>query len=347
MMIRDRLPRPIRRAGRWAKQQINPRGVILMYHRIAEEQSDPWNLCVSPDNFREQLDALRSAGLRVMHLRELAASLASGRVPKRSVVITFDDGYFDNLENGRPLLEQYGIPATVFVASGYLGSEGEFWWDAMDRVLLMPGKLPEKFEVMIDGARRSWELNGDATWTDEAAERYRDWRPYGSAHTPRQRLYQDLRKAVLRASPAERARTVAELLAWAGIPSKARPKRKILDDDGLRRLAVDDLIDIGGHSISHPELANLTVAEQDHELRISKDRLEQILGRKVTALAYPHGSCSAETKRLAEAAGYAFACGTQRRAVERGADRYELPRVGVRNVSGREFRAMLAEFLPI
>jgi peptidoglycan/xylan/chitin deacetylase (PgdA/CDA1 family) len=152
---------------------------------------------------------------------------------------------------------------------------------------------------------------------------------------------------VLRASPAERARIVAELLNWAGIPLTARPQRRILDDDGLRRLAADNLIDIGGHSISHPELANLTVPEQDHELRASKDRLEQILGRKVTALAYPHGSCSADTKRLAKAAGYAFACGTQRRPIQRGADRYELPRIGVRNVPGWEFKAMLAEFLPI
>ena len=346
-MIRDRLPRPIRRAGRWAKQRINPRGLILMYHRIAEEQFDPWNLCVTPNNFREQLEILGSAPLRVMHLRELAGAVASGRIPRRSVVITFDDGYLDNLENGRPILERFGLPATVFIASGYIGSEGEFWWDAMERVLLMPGKLPERFEIVLEGERSSWELNGDATWTEADAERYRDWRPYTPALTARQRLYQELRKLVLNASPAERARVIAELLDWAAIQPGARPKRKILDDEGLRRLAADDLIDIGGHSISHPELANLTVPEQDHELRASKDRLEQILGRKVTALAYPHGSCSADTKRLASAAGYGFACGTQRRSVQRGVDRWELPRVGVRNVSGQEFKAMLAEFLPL
>jgi peptidoglycan/xylan/chitin deacetylase (PgdA/CDA1 family) len=346
-MIRDRLPRPIRRAGRWAKQQINPRGLILMYHRIAEELLDPWNLCVTPENFDEQLAVLRSSGLRIMHLHELAASMASGKVPKRSVVLTFDDGYRDNLDNGRPLLERHGIPATVFVASGYLASEGEFWWDAMERVLLSPGRLPESFGVEIGGERKSWELNGDATWTDKDAEHHRDWRPYTPPQTPRQALYQELRDLVMRASPEERGRVVAELLRWAEIPATARPKRRILDEDGLRRLAVGDLIDIGGHSISHPELANLSVPEQDHELRTSKDRLEQVLGRKVTALAYPHGSCSVETKRLAKEAGYAFACGTQRRPVQRDADPYELPRIGVRNVGGPEFKAMLAEFLPI
>ena len=346
-MIRDRLPQPIRRAGRWAKQQINPRGMILMYHRIAEERTDPWNLCVTPENFRQQLEVLRSSGLNVIHLHELAASLSSGRVPKRSVVLTFDDGYLDNLENGRPLLERYGIPATVFVASGYLASEGEFWWDAMERVLLTPGTLPEMLEVEVDGERKSWELNGDANWTEEDADRQRDWKPYAPPHTARQRVYQELRELVLRTSPAERERVIAELLQWAGISPTARPERAILDEEGLRRLAADDLIDIGGHSISHPELANLTVAEQDHELRTSKDRLEHVLGRKVTALAYPHGSCSADTKRLAEENGYAFACGTQRRPVQRDADRYELPRIGVRNVPGAEFKAMLAEFLPI
>jgi peptidoglycan/xylan/chitin deacetylase (PgdA/CDA1 family) len=346
-MIRDHLPRPIRRAGRWAKQQINPRGIILMYHRIADERFDPWGLCVTPDNFAEQLEVLRSTGLRVIHLHELAASLASGSVPKRSVVITFDDGYLDNLKNGRPLLERYEMPATAFIASGYVESDGEFWWDSMERVLLTPGKLPDTFEVVMDGKRHSWDLNGDATWTDEDAERYRQWKPYTPAHTPRQRLYSELRALVTQTSPAERTRVIADLLTWAGIPSTARPKRRILDEDGVRRLAADDLIDIGGHSITHPELAQLSVAEQNHELRTSKDRLQQILGREVTALAYPHGSCSPDTKRLAEEAGYAFACGTKRRPVQRDADRYELPRIGVRNVAGAEFKAMLAEFLPI
>jgi len=346
-MIRDRLPRPVRRAGRWAKQQINPRGMILMYHRIADERLDPWNLCVTPENFGQQLEILRSSGLRVMHLHELAASLAAGKVPKRSVVLTFDDGYLDNLENGRPLLERYGIPATVFIASGYLASEGEFWWDAMERVFLTAGKLPESFEVEVAGERKSWLLNGDAVWTEEDAERYRDWKPYAPPLTARQRAYQELRELVLRASPTERGRAIAELLAWAEIPVAARPKRRILDEGGLRRLAADDLVDVGGHSISHPELAKLAVPEQDHELRTSKDRLEHVLGRKITALAYPHGSCNTDTKRLAEKAGYAFACGTQRRPVQRDADLYELPRIGVRNVSGAEFKAMLAEFLPI
>jgi len=217
----------------------------------------------------------------------------------------------------------------------------------MERVLLIPGKLPEMLELEVDGERKSWELDGDAAWTDEDADRQRDWKPYAPPHTARQRVYQELRDLVLRTSPAERGRVIAELLQWAGIAPTARPERAILDEDGLRRLAADDLIDIGGHSISHPELANLPVAEQDHELRTSKDRLEQVLGRKVTALAYPHGSCSADTKRLAEENGYAFACGTQRRPVQRDADRYELPRIGVRNVPGAEFKAMLAEFLPI
>jgi peptidoglycan/xylan/chitin deacetylase (PgdA/CDA1 family) len=346
-MIRDRLPRPIRRAARWAKQQLKPRGLILMYHRIADERFDPWKLCVSPVNFGQQLEILRSSGLRVMHLHELAASLASGRVPRRSVVLTFDDGYLDNLENGRPLLERYGIPATVFVASGYLASEGEFWWDAMDRVLLTPGRLPDTFEVEIEGEQKSWELDGDATWSADDAERQRDWRPYTPPRTPRQRLYSELRELVLHASPAERGRVIAELLAWAEIPATARPTRRILDEEGLRRLTADDLIDIGGHSITHPELANLSVSEQDYELRTSKDRLEHVLGRDITALAYPHGSCSADTRRLAAEAGYGFACGTQRQPVQRGADLFQLPRVSVPDVSGAEFKSLIASFLPV
>ena len=341
------LPGPIRRAGRLVKQELNPRALILMYHRIAEEQFDPWRLCVTPDNFRQQLEVLRSSGLHVMHLRELASSLAAGEIPGRSVAITFDDGYRDNLDNGRPLLDRYGIPATFFIASGYIGSDGEFWWDAMDRVLLEPGELPPSFDLQMGRERRSWQLGRDAVWTEEEAMRHRGWKPYSPPQTLRQRLYIELRELLLRVSPSERAKAIGDLLAWGGNPATARPKRRILDENGLRRLAANDLVEIGGHSVSHPALALMSPADQDHELRTSKHQLERIVGREVVAFAYPLGSYNADTERLARQAGYALACCSKHRPVKRGVDLYQLPRIGARNVPGVEFKAVLDNYVPL
>lgn len=102
--------------------------VILLYHRIAEPRSDPWGLCVSPERFRAQL-AMLVAERRVLPLDELVSRLAAGDAPRFATAITFDDGYADNLEAAAPLLEEAGLPATLFVTSGAIGSGEPFMWD--------------------------------------------------------------------------------------------------------------------------------------------------------------------------------------------------------------------------
>jgi peptidoglycan/xylan/chitin deacetylase (PgdA/CDA1 family) len=346
-VIHEHLPPSIYRAVRRAKQRIKPRGLILMYHRVAEEEVDPWRLCVTPTNFEKHLEVLRSTRARVMHLRDLARGLRSGRVPVHSVVITFDDGYVDNLMHARPLLEKYEAPATVFVASGYLGSDEEFWWDSLERVFLAANELPSSLEMVIGGEQKRWTLGEDAVWTFEERRRHGDWRPYNAPMNQRQRLYQDIRRLMMSLTSSDRARVTHELLAWAGVSKSARPARRPMDEQQLRSLASGDLVSIGAHSISHPELARLSGEEQEHELRASKQRLEEVLEGGIDALAYPHGSCTAETKKIARNLGYDFACGTQRRVVDRGADLYQLPRIGVHDVPTAEFRSLLGEFLAL
>ena len=81
------------------------RVVILMYHRVFETPSDPWELCVSPKHFDHHLDLLRRY-YRVLSLKQLTNALKAAQLPKRGVVVTFDDGYGDNVWNAKPLLEK-------------------------------------------------------------------------------------------------------------------------------------------------------------------------------------------------------------------------------------------------
>jgi peptidoglycan/xylan/chitin deacetylase (PgdA/CDA1 family) len=105
--------------------------VILMYHSISRGRPDPWNLCVDPDRFADQLRLLRDR-FQVVSLGALGEALAARRTLSRAVVISFDDGYRDNLLVAKPLLEQEGLPATVFVATGYLDAGRDFWWDELE-----------------------------------------------------------------------------------------------------------------------------------------------------------------------------------------------------------------------
>lgn len=94
---------------------------ILMYHALADDDSD---LCVAPAAFRAQLAWLRDHGFRSVSLDDYAQALASGGGPEqlgRAVVITFDDGYVNNLEHALPALSEIGFSATFFIATGHVG----------------------------------------------------------------------------------------------------------------------------------------------------------------------------------------------------------------------------------
>jgi peptidoglycan/xylan/chitin deacetylase (PgdA/CDA1 family) len=109
-------------------RRLRSRSLILLYHRVARPQTDPWSLCVSPAHFEEHLEVLRR-----FHRTRL-----DGIAPRRwrpSVTITFDDGYADNLHAAARLLKRYDTPATFFIATGYIGGSREFWWDQLARIV--------------------------------------------------------------------------------------------------------------------------------------------------------------------------------------------------------------------
>jgi peptidoglycan/xylan/chitin deacetylase (PgdA/CDA1 family) len=129
-LIRHRLRRPQRREKGHA--------VILMYHSISSGRPDPWNLCVAPDLFAAQAEVIAER-FSVVSLTELRRAQTAGERLGRAVAITFDDGYRDNLLAAKPILEKHGLPATVFVTTGYLDSDRDFWWDELEAFCAVAG----------------------------------------------------------------------------------------------------------------------------------------------------------------------------------------------------------------
>lgn len=94
---------------------------ILMYHSVSDNGV---LFTVCPADFKRQLSYLRRHNYNVISLAQLLALLSAGkRVPAKSVVLTFDDGYLDNYTEAWPVLKQFGIPATIFLPTAYLGQE--------------------------------------------------------------------------------------------------------------------------------------------------------------------------------------------------------------------------------
>ena len=108
---------------------MNTGTLILCYHRVAEGVDDPFRLCVSPGNFAAQLEELG----RVAEPSTLDDVGRPSR--KRRVVVTFDDGYGDNLWNAEPIARAKGVPITVFVTSGKIDDARGMWWDQLGALL--------------------------------------------------------------------------------------------------------------------------------------------------------------------------------------------------------------------
>ena len=319
------------------------RTLILCYHRVSDAPTDPWSLAVTPKNFAGQLECLRERCIPT-RLRDL--SQTSTRRP--GVVVTFDDGYADNLHNAKPLLERYEIPATVFVPTGYVGQACELWWDELDRIFLQAGRLPAHLRLKVDGETREWNLDGASHYAEEAVWQHRAWRAWEEPQTPRQSLYLDLYGLLLGRAAGERQRLLEQIVAWAGSSSDARPTHRILTRQETHSLVDGDLVELGSHSVHHPVLSALPLTSQRREIEDSKAWLEDLLEHPVTAFSYPFGQpsdYSAETIALLREAGFECACALGEGLVGPTTNLFQLPRIQVPDWPRDEFDKRLTEWL--
>lgn len=109
------------------------RVLTLLYHRVNNLEHDKNLLAVTPDNFYEQMMYIKN-NFPIVRFEEDWKDVSD-----KAVCVTFDDGYMDNFTNALPILQQMGIPATIFLTTGNIDTCEEFWWDELERLLLDTG----------------------------------------------------------------------------------------------------------------------------------------------------------------------------------------------------------------
>ena len=324
------------RATGWLRSKV----LILLYHRVAELPCDPQLLSVTPKHFEEHLEVLRRLG-RPISLQELAKRLRSGNLLHRSVVLTFDDGYADNLRNAEPMLERHGFPATAFVTTGYAGGSREFWWDELERLLLQPGTLPPTLCVSVNGSVARWDLGDAAVYGDDDYGRYRGWNVLETGDpTPRHAVYRVLCPLLRPLPEGDRRKALDQLGALAPTEAAPRAVNRPLSVADVSRLPENGLVEVGAHTVTHSVLSPLSGPAQKAEIEGSKRWLEEVLGHPVSAFSYPYGKRSdytPETVALVREAGFGCACSNFAGVVGRDTDLFELPRILIRDWDGDEF----------
>ncbi|GAK55295.1 polysaccharide deacetylase [Candidatus Vecturithrix granuli] len=332
------------RVYQW-RQRFQPNGMILLYHRITELQCDPQLLSVSPQHFEDHLQIITQF-YRPHHLTNITQCLSLGHVlPRRSVIITFDDGYADNLHHAKPLLEQYQIPATMFVSSGETDRSREFWWDALEYILLHPHHLPEHLELTIQGSANSWSLGDAVRYPQDSYQCYRDWNVlHSDTPTLRHQLYRSL-CSIFRCLPVnERTAHLEALFQWAGLEPTARLTHCRLTPTEIPLLVTGGLITIGAHTAHHLVLSTLSPEQQRQEIWQNKQQLELLSGQSVEAFAYPYGTpgdYNQDSITILQELGFKAVCSNFPGLLTEKIDRFQLPRFIVRNWPRDQFAHQL------
>jgi peptidoglycan/xylan/chitin deacetylase (PgdA/CDA1 family) len=195
--LRRKIARLLRRSRAPSTEAQAQRPIILAYHRVADPDIHPWGLAVTPDRFQEHL-ALVRAMREPFSMSAFLQRLERGNLPANAVAVTFDDGYVDNLTTAKPRLERAGIPACVFVATGYVGGGKEFWWDELARIIL-DCRVSIDCEIAVGRKRHRLALRMPAR--DEMRKPWTNWQ---QPRTERERAYVEVWSLIRDLTPAER-----------------------------------------------------------------------------------------------------------------------------------------------
>ncbi len=278
---------------------------ILTYHRVNRAE-DPFAIDMLPAKVFEDQMRCVARNYTVLSLEEIVACLANGRsLPVNCLAITFDDGYADNYHFAYPILKSLGLPATFFLTTDAIGSGMVLWFDQVLRAFSGVGRRrahlpfatgPQNLETQADRARLATQA---LFWLRGLTKLQRD-------------------------------AGLAALFASLEVVPQAKDPDLMLTWEQVHQMAADGFR-FGSHTLTHPILSQLSLAEAAHEIEQSKRRIETALGRPVTTFAYPSGrpqDYSSDIVNLVRDAGYAAAVTNATfRVNEIGEDLYRLNRL--------------------
>jgi len=254
---------------------------ILAYHRVLEIAGDyPFDegvISASTEVFDKQIGFIKKNfnALTFFDLKDALDGTIS--IPNRPLIITFDDGYADNVSNAFPILKRHGLSATFFITTDYIGTGHPFWWEKVAYWLKQRQFLKNVPEWLAPPFNEKDNLRRMPRWLNGLSDPVR----------------------------------LQFLALWEAEYPIARG-----EIDAIRPLTWDEVrsmsqagMEIGSHTVTHPNLAQLEKRSLFEELIHSKQKIEKEIGKEVISIAYPTGK-EANHNRLVyqatEEAGYLF-----------------------------------------
>jgi peptidoglycan/xylan/chitin deacetylase (PgdA/CDA1 family) len=287
----------------FVRRQKNRKFEILRYHRVNDE-NDPIFGAVPVKMFEKQMEVLANY-FNVLPLEELVERTLHRDIPPAAIAITFDDGYRDNYENSFPILKRFGLPATIFLATGPLESGALLWHDLVFEAF----RITNAEVVSVDGRNyplRTVAQKGTALFAFREYLRMYDYRNWG--------------------------KLIEQMIGRLGVPQDSMSNRaQKLNWDEIKEMSKND-ITFGAHTVTHPILTRMSLAEATEEIRASKEAIEEKLTSPVRVFAYPNGrqdDFNESIKKVLKEAGFLCAATILWGTNSIDTDPFELRRIGI------------------
>lgn len=281
-------------------ETIHGRLSVLIFHRVLPVPDPLLPEEITAQQFRQDMQLLAER-FNVMRLSDGLRALREGSLPPLSLCLTFDDGYRDNVAVALPILQALGLPATFFIATGYLDG-GRMWNDTLletlrrwprDDIDLSDWGIPPLSMRTIDERRKQWRL-----------------------------LFRWMRRIGIKGRTEMLDRLVSQL-------DEPLPTDLMLSSDQVRELAQAGM-ELGCHTQTHPIFTRISDQQVHEEITASRNRLAEISQRPVRYFAYPNGVPGDDYEQrhvdIVRHCGFEAAFSTAWGVATAESDHYQLPR---------------------
>lgn len=245
---------------------------ILLYHGVLPDDfqtgiSNSSGKHIKRQQFREQMEWL-SKNHSIISMNELRqAYLGNGNIPEDAVAINFDDGFLNNYQVAWPILEEFQVAATIYLATGFIGTHQMIWSDRLEAALIntaQPTITSEK-----DGEHTQWRL--------------------GSA-SDRLAALAGIKSFCKTISNEEKDKVVVSVEEQARLkPDDNDLLYGFMNWDHIRQMDASPLIEFGGHTVDHVSLGLVSIDEMQRQIDLSLNTISEELGKECRHFSYPEG----------------------------------------------------------
>lgn len=284
------------RDSAWRQQRL----LVLCWHGISLDDEHEWNggLYIPQSLFRLRLQRLADGGYRVLSLDEGLRRLWAGELPPRSVVITFDDGFYDFAVKAVPVLRDFGFPATLYLTTYYVDYQRPVFNLMVPYMLWKQRRLP----------------NAGAPCSESEADAY-----------ARRVIAQAEKDGASAAQKDDIARSLASQIEFDYDAALRNRLLHLMTPQETQEVVADGSITIEGHTHRHrtPEDVDLMM----REFRQNNNRIEEITGRRPSHFCYPSGVFRRQYFPLLEEEGYSSATTCKLGMASKKDEPYLVPRL--------------------